>query len=123
VKEMKVKRKHLVTVWLFVGVLLVGMIAMQGCETSEPGGSGALAEARREIDEQRHKAMVMSEPKKELVQTAEQTACPIMGMAIDKNVYTEYKGKKVYFCCAGCETPFLENPEKYLSKLPQFNNQ
>ncbi len=113
----------MVTVWLFVGVLLVGMITMQGCETSEPGGSGALAEARREVDEQRHKAVVMSEPKKELVQTAEQTACPIMGMAIDKNVYTEYKGKKVYFCCAGCETPFLENPEKYLSKLPQFNNQ
>ncbi len=117
---MKVKRKHLVTVWLFVCVLLVGMIAMQGCETSEPGGSGALAEARREIDEQGHKAMVMSEPKKELVHTAEQTACPIMGTAIDKNVYTEYKSKKVYFCCAGCETPFLENPEKYLSKLPQF---
>jgi YHS domain-containing protein len=123
VKEMKVKRKHLVTVWLFVGVLLLGMTAMQGCETSEPGGSGVLTEARREIDEQRHKAMVMSEPEKELGQPAGQTTCPIMGMAIDKNVYTEYKGKKVYFCCAGCETPFLENPEKYLSKLPQFNNQ
>ncbi len=117
---MKVKRKHLVTVWLFAGVLLLGMIAMQGCETSEPGSLGALAEARRQMDEQRHKAMIMSMPEKELVQTAKQTACPIMGMAIDKNVYTEYKGKKVYFCCAGCETPFLENPEKYLSKLPQF---
>ncbi len=120
---MKVRRKHLATVWLFVCALLIGMTAMQGCETSEPSGSGAFAEAKREIDEQRHKTMVMSEPKKELVQTAEQTACPIMGMAVDKNVYTEYKGKKVYFCCAGCETPFLENPEKYLSKLPQFNNQ
>ncbi len=62
---MKVKRKHLVTVWLFVGVLLVGMIAMQGCETSEPGGSGALAEARREMNEQRHKAMIMSETETE----------------------------------------------------------
>ncbi len=119
---MKVKRKHLVTVWLFVGDLLVGMSALQGCETSEPGGSGALAEASREMDEQRHMAMVMSGPEKVLVHTAEQTACPIMGTAIDKNVYTEYKGKKVYFCCAGCETPFLKSPEKYLSKLPQFKN-
>ena len=117
---MKVKRKHLVSVWLFAGVLLVGMIAMQGCKTLEPNDSPALAEARREIDEQKHKAMIMSGPEKELVQTAKQTACPIMGTAIDKNVYTEYKGKKVYFCCAGCETPFLESPEKYLSKLPQF---
>ncbi len=117
---MKVKRKHLVSVWLFVCVLLLGMIAMQGCETSELNDSPTFAEARRQIDEQKHKAMIMSGPEKELVQTAEQTACPIMGTAIDKNVYTEYKGKKVYFCCAGCETPFLENPEKYLSKLPQF---
>ena len=120
---MKVKRKHLITVWLFVGFVLVGMTALQGCETSEPGGSGALAEARWEIDEQRRKAMITSETETELAQPAGQTTCPIMGMAIDKNVYTEYKGKKVYFCCAGCETPFLENPEKYLSKLPQFNNQ
>ena len=117
---MKVKRKHLVSVWLFAGVLLVGMIAMQGCETSELSDSAAFAEAKREIDEQRHKTMIISGLEKELGQPAEQTTCPIMGMAIDKNVYTEYKGKKVYFCCAGCETPFLENPEKYLSKLPQF---
>ncbi len=53
----------------------------------------------------------------------EQKVCPIMGGGINKAVFTVYKGKKVYFCCAGCETPFLENPEKYLSKLPQFNNQ
>ncbi len=120
---MKVKRKHSVTICLYICVLLVGMTALQGCETSEPGDSATFAEAKREIDEQRHKAMIMSGPEKELVQTAEQTACPIMGTAIDKNAYTEYKGKKVYFCCAGCKTPFLENPEKYLSKLPQFSNQ
>jgi YHS domain-containing protein len=67
------------------------------------------------------KATIVLEPERESVQPAEQTTCPIMGIAIDKNVYTEYQGKKVYFCCAGCETPFLDNPEKYVSKLPQFN--
>ncbi len=30
----------------------------------------------------------------------EQTMCPVMdGNKIDKNVFVEYKGKKVYFCC------------------------
>ncbi|MHC4560578.1 MAG: YHS domain-containing protein [Planctomycetota bacterium] len=118
---MKAKREYLVTVWLFVWVLLAGMTAMQGCETSEPSSSGAFGEAKREMDEQRRKATIVHEPEKEFGQTPEQMTCPIMGMAIDKNVYTEYQGKKVYFCCAGCETPFLENPEKYVSKLPQFN--
>jgi YHS domain-containing protein len=27
----------------------------------------------------------------------------------------EYKGKSYFFCCAGCDTEFKKNPEKYLS--------
>jgi len=30
------------------------------------------------------------------------------------------KGKKGYFCCAGCEEQFEKEPEKYIAKLPQF---
>ena len=51
----------------------------------------------------------------------EQTTCPIMdGNKIDKNVFVEYKGKKVYFCCADCKAAFEKEPEKYIAKLPQF---
>jgi YHS domain-containing protein len=53
----------------------------------------------------------------------EQKTCPVMeGNPINKNLFVEYKGKKVYFCCAGCPETFLANPEKYLSKLPQFQD-
>ena len=51
-----------------------------------------------------------------------QTVCPVMGGAIDKKSFTEYKGKKVYFCCAGCKEKFEKEPEKYLAKLPQFKD-
>jgi YHS domain-containing protein len=50
----------------------------------------------------------------------EQTTCPLTGQPIDKKVSIQYKGKTVYFCCAACIAPFKKNPEKYLSKLPQF---
>jgi YHS domain-containing protein len=51
----------------------------------------------------------------------EQTTCPVMeGNPIDKNVFVMYKGKKVYFCCESCKAEFEKNPEKYVSKLPQF---
>ncbi|HNS22153.1 MAG TPA: YHS domain-containing protein [Sedimentisphaerales bacterium] len=51
----------------------------------------------------------------------EQKTCPVMeGNPIDPNLFVEYKGKKVYFCCKGCPEKFLANPEKYLAKLPQF---
>ena len=45
------------------------------------------------------------------------------GNKIDKNVFVEYKGKKVYFCCADCKAKFLADPEKYVAKLPQFRNE
>ncbi|AQT69482.1 Cation efflux system protein CusB precursor [Anaerohalosphaera lusitana] len=51
----------------------------------------------------------------------EQTICPVMGGKINKDIFVEYKGKKVYFCCAGCPEEFQKNPEKYIDKLPQFS--
>jgi len=40
--------------------------------------------------------------------------CPVSGHPVNKEVFTEYKGKKYYFCCASCIEPFLKNPEKYI---------
>jgi YHS domain-containing protein len=53
--------------------------------------------------------------------SAEQKTCPIMGNPINKELYAEYKGKKVYFCCPGCKPKFEGDPEKYVAKLPQFS--
>jgi Cu(I)/Ag(I) efflux system membrane fusion protein len=50
----------------------------------------------------------------------EQKLCPVMGFKINKDLFTVYKGKKVYFCCPGCKPEFEKNPQKYLAKLPQF---
>ncbi len=57
------------------------------------------------------------------VEVTEQTTCPVMGGKINKELFVEYKGKKVYFCCGGCEGTFNKDPEKYISKLPQFQQQ
>jgi YHS domain-containing protein len=53
-------------------------------------------------------------------QSPEQTTCPVTGGPINKDVYTIYQGKKVYFCCEGCKRAFEKKPEKYIDKLPQF---
>lgn len=46
-----------------------------------------------------------------------QTTCPVMGGKIDKKVYADYDGKRVYFCCAGCIPQFKKDPGTYLEKL------
>ena len=46
-----------------------------------------------------------------------QTNCPVMGGTINKEVSTDYQGKRVYFCCPGCIPEFKKYPAKYIKKL------
>jgi len=46
-----------------------------------------------------------------------QTLCPVMGNPINKEVFTDYNGQRIYFCCPGCDSTFMENPEKYLMQM------
>lgn len=46
-----------------------------------------------------------------------QTTCPIMGGKIDKAIFVDYEGKRVYFCCKACPEKFLKEPAKYIKKM------
>ena len=46
-----------------------------------------------------------------------QEACPVQGGKINKNIYTDYKGQRIYFCCAECPAIFKKDPEKFLQKM------
>lgn len=46
-----------------------------------------------------------------------QTLCPIMGNPVNKEIFVDYHGKRIYFCCAGCDSTFMEDPEKYLDQM------
>jgi YHS domain-containing protein len=46
-----------------------------------------------------------------------QTICPVMGNAINKAIFADHKGERVYFCCQGCPPMFKKNPDKYLKKM------
>jgi YHS domain-containing protein len=52
---------------------------------------------------------------------AEQKVCPVMAdMKINPEIFVEYQGKKVYFCCTDCKAKFEADPSKYAANLPQF---
>lgn len=46
-----------------------------------------------------------------------QTICPVMGNPINKNLFVDYDGKRVYFCCGPCPSNFMRYPEAYLKRL------
>lgn len=48
-----------------------------------------------------------------------QEVCPVMGGKVNRAIYTDYKGKRVYFCCPPCVKAFNSDPEKYLKLLEE----
>ena len=99
---MNVRNKNLVML-LCISILILTMVSLTGCKKkTEPAAP--------------------AETKEIVSQAIEQKTCPVMEGPINKELYIEYKGKKVYFCCPGCKEKFEKEPEKYISKLPQFGN-
>ena len=50
---------------------------------------------------------------------APQTKCPVRGDAIDKKVFTDYNGYRIYFCCSSCIHDFKKNPDKFIKKMKE----
>ena len=46
-----------------------------------------------------------------------QARCPVMGTPVNRKIYTDYRGKRIYFCCKDCIPKFLKNPDKYLKQM------
>jgi YHS domain-containing protein len=49
----------------------------------------------------------------------DQTTCPVMGGLINKNIYADYQGSRIYFCCPPCLKEFKKDPEKYVKKMKE----
>jgi len=107
---------------LLATVAIVAMVTLGGCKKKEqPAPAPAKAPTIEDVTKK------VTETAKDAEKTAvavaaalEQTICPVMENPINKQYFTEYKGKKVYFCCPECKAKFDAEPEKYLAKLPQF---
>ena len=46
-----------------------------------------------------------------------QTTCPVMEGEINKSLYADVKGYRIYVCCSGCINEIKKDPDKYIKKL------
>ena len=117
---MESRTRHYTGLAVIAALLAITATAVVGCKKEEPMTSSSTTQ---QTQNQPDTMGQMSMPAHDVVaiEGIEQKTCPVMeGNPIDPNIYVEYQGKKVYFCCASCKATFLANPEKYLAKLPQF---
>ena len=99
---MNMNKKTLTMMALSAVILLTGLVVLIGCEKSEPA------------EPAQTQAIAAAE-------AIAQKTCPIMGNPINKKIFIEHNGKKVYFCCPDCIDKFKADPEKYVTTLPQFS--
>ncbi len=133
------KRQSIQTMLGILVAASVLLLVAQGCKKEEPVAQPSQSDVsttESQSDQMSAMADQAADTATEMAETAketatdmadqamaavEQTMCPIMdGNPINKDLFVEYKGKKVYFCCKGCEETFLADPEAYIAKLPQF---
>ena len=116
--ELKVIKSHL----FIISAVFISMslILLNGCKKSAPEPNNTSSD----MSSMNNMEGMQNMPTKTVTADNGQSVCPVMeGNPIDPNVFVEYQGKKVYFCCNDCKAEFLKNPEKYVAKLPQFNEQ
>jgi YHS domain-containing protein len=47
----------------------------------------------------------------------ENLICPVMGNEVDPDLFVDYEGRRIGFCCPPCVEKFKADPEKYLEKV------
>ncbi len=46
-----------------------------------------------------------------------QTVCPVMGGKINKKLFIDVEGKRIYVCCLGCLAPIKKDPAATIKKM------
>lgn len=89
----------------WVGAVIIAGALAAGCGQAEEGKSVP----EKKTDE---KAVAATDQK------TEQTTCPVMeGGKINKKLYVDANGKRIYVCCGGCIAEVKKDPAKYIEKL------
>lgn len=65
-------------------------------------------------DEKKHETKVEKSAAEDL---KDQTVCPVIKAPINRDLYVDYRGVRVFFCCEGCVSEFKKDPERYLKAL------
>jgi len=94
-------RNRILPIGLLAGILWVAVAACGAVETTLDKAPAGGPEVEKAVD----KPLVL------------QTTCPVTGEEINKNLYVDHDGKRIYVCCKGCEGKIKQDPAAFIKKL------
>ncbi len=48
-----------------------------------------------------------------------QASCPVMGGKVDRKLYVDHGGMRIYVCCQGCTDAVRKDPVRHIEKLAE----
>ena len=102
---------------LAAGILAIGgasawAAAACGGVGKEAKAEGAACKGAACVAQAGAKAEVKAEAKA-------QTHCPVMNAPINRKLYVDHAGKRIYVCCGGCVARIKADPDKYIRQLEE----
>ena len=92
-------------------------------DRADQGPDPALQAQHRDHDQHRahtpehaHDHGTPVEPEPDADEVILQTHCPIMGFAIDRDLYHDHEGQRIYVCCAGCLDEVRERAQEIIDE-------
>jgi YHS domain-containing protein len=104
--------------FLVVSLFATAFVILPGCPGEKGGESGDAKNGEHEGHER--SLAKKADQADEDTKLKDQETCPVMGNPINKDVYVDHEGKRIYFCCPGCDSKFKAEPQKYLKKLREM---
>ena len=109
---------HKILTTLTIFCMLIAGVTQISCSDSDKGAEKK-AEAETSNKGAEKKAEVETsntQPPAELYQTTD----ALSGNPINRNIYEDYEGKRIYFCCRNSKKKFLADPSIYLDKFKEL---
>lgn len=94
-----------------VAIACAAIVCLPLAPAAESGCGKAAAAAETE------KAVAQTEKAVAEVAAQAQTVCAVCGNPMNKEIFSDIDGKRVYFCCAECKAKFDADPKTYLEKM------
>ena len=91
--------------WIAVVLMTVAAFAVVSMAAAQTTNTNAPAKAQAE------------KVAKKAGKVVHQTMCPVMGNAIDKKLFVDHEGKRIYVCCAGCLETIKKDPATYIKQM------
>ncbi len=110
--------KHLLAIIILSGLVLSGCGQKSSEEPSQKPEvqQKSQTESNQSVEKQSvDGTKKVSETGTEMKAAEAGLVCIVTGEEADPEVFTEYNGKKYYFCCEKCQKLFKKNPPKYIN--------